>query len=375
MSITVLSKLLRSAGLTHGDLAERLGVSVQAVTNWCTGRNSPHLDKLSLLADVLYERGVTRDEIRQLIYQEVIRQGLSANWFQERETSENIAIITWNNAIPGFQASSACLQKIMYRSGYTALVFDCMRDHEQKRKILDYVADHSFKGVLAHIPREGLDIDDEIREFSTRLGERRVPVVFLGDLPDGTPDTVGRVFWNQERIGACATNLLIQSGHEKIGGIFSGRSALFHSRTFNGFLQALQEAGVPYREDQAIWHVGLEVAPSQLPDEYNLRELISRCSGLILGGNPLLPVVARLLDEMGTGSKALEISVVDGAAPSDYRRNWTVHSVIVPYVEASRLAADMMLRMLKMRDQDNFIVKRVLYDEEPRVITIPSNHR
>ena len=55
-----LSRLRRAQGLSQEQVAERIGVSRQAVSKWEADRSRPELDKLAALAS-LY--GVTLDEL------------------------------------------------------------------------------------------------------------------------------------------------------------------------------------------------------------------------------------------------------------------------------------------------------------------------
>lgn len=48
----------RKAGLSQEELAEKIGVSRQAVSKWETGESVPELSKIVMLADIF---GVTTD--------------------------------------------------------------------------------------------------------------------------------------------------------------------------------------------------------------------------------------------------------------------------------------------------------------------------
>ena len=48
-----LAKLRRNVSLTQGEVAKAVGVTIQAVSNWETGRNCPDLCILDDLASIL----------------------------------------------------------------------------------------------------------------------------------------------------------------------------------------------------------------------------------------------------------------------------------------------------------------------------------
>ena len=50
---SVISTWRTTAGLTQEQLAEKLSVSAQAVSNWENGKNQPSVEKLYQLAEVL----------------------------------------------------------------------------------------------------------------------------------------------------------------------------------------------------------------------------------------------------------------------------------------------------------------------------------
>jgi transcriptional regulator with XRE-family HTH domain len=55
IKVMLLKELLKSKGLKQKWLAEKTGVSVVAVSNWCTGKSLPnekHLKKIAQLLDV-----------------------------------------------------------------------------------------------------------------------------------------------------------------------------------------------------------------------------------------------------------------------------------------------------------------------------------
>ena len=55
-----ISKLRKSIGITQTGLADRLGISFQAVSNWERGVSMPDISKLKELSEIF---GVTVDEI------------------------------------------------------------------------------------------------------------------------------------------------------------------------------------------------------------------------------------------------------------------------------------------------------------------------
>ena len=61
-------------GYTQKDIAEKLGVTQQAVNTWATGKNVPRMDKAQKLAQILNvkisdltESRVQRDSVREII--------------------------------------------------------------------------------------------------------------------------------------------------------------------------------------------------------------------------------------------------------------------------------------------------------------------
>ena len=77
----------RKAGLSQEELAEKIGVSRQAVSKWETGESVPELSKIVMLADIF---GVTTDWLLR-DEEPVASEG--------KETTEPVR--TWLDAVPG----------------------------------------------------------------------------------------------------------------------------------------------------------------------------------------------------------------------------------------------------------------------------------
>ena len=52
-NLTKIERERRKAGLTQGELAEKLGVSVSCVSFWENGRTTPTADKVQKMAKIL----------------------------------------------------------------------------------------------------------------------------------------------------------------------------------------------------------------------------------------------------------------------------------------------------------------------------------
>ena len=100
----------RKAGLSQEQLAEKLGVSRQAVSKWETGEASPEVNKLRTLAEAL---GVTADE---LLSPEEPPQSRQQEPAHSSATQEG-GYPSWLNDLPG------AVGKLVKRFGYLAGVY------------------------------------------------------------------------------------------------------------------------------------------------------------------------------------------------------------------------------------------------------------
>lgn len=55
-----LNRLLSDHNISQRDLANRLGVSPQSVSNWCSGKKTPRMDKVDKICHMF---GIRRDDL------------------------------------------------------------------------------------------------------------------------------------------------------------------------------------------------------------------------------------------------------------------------------------------------------------------------
>lgn len=55
-----LNKLLSVHDMSQKDLADRLGVSAQSVSNWCSGKKTPRMDKVDRICSIF---GIKREAL------------------------------------------------------------------------------------------------------------------------------------------------------------------------------------------------------------------------------------------------------------------------------------------------------------------------
>lgn len=376
LSNSDLGLILRRAGLSRSEAAEACDVSVQTVTNWCSGRHYPDIERLGLIAALLLDKGIEVENVRALLLHQLGDRGMKPSVLDRLFSSHgtaaaDIAIISWGAASAGVAKMAEVIHKIMKRAGASPLVFDCQRNSSLLRTAFEFAtSERNFRGVVVFGPvRDAMDLN-QIRGFALKAADHGTAIAVISSYPSDVQDleiaNISTIFWNQERLARDATKLLISEKRTSIGAIFHGASISFHRTNFNGFTAALAESGRTYREEEVIWGVG----PDSRPSDSELRKLMSNCSAVFIDDYRLLSEVSRVLAASDIGADEFSIAVL-GFPPISYAGIWPTYCVVEPMVELGELAAHVMLDLIRNSGSGELPQSmRVTLDQAPQIVKL-----
>jgi len=257
-----LGPLLKALFISRASVARELGVSVQTIHNWCSGRVEVPPQQVGRLVTVLRDRGAPSASVAEFVQRELESYGIDPSLLVEsarvREglNASTVMIITWNLAQAGaFEAIARLCRQTLEHAGVECLHVDCGGEHRLKRSYIRQALSMSCLGVvLVGVPGDVPDPDDELLSAIAPAIEAGVPVVlampWANSLP--LPRGAAAIGWDIDAAAGMAIDFLVDSGHEEIG-IFRGPNDPAHVRRYQGMDAALQRRGITPRPDLVAW--------------------------------------------------------------------------------------------------------------------------
>lgn len=175
-----------------------------------------------------------------------------------KRKSNFIALVLGDIRNPFYAELSYTIQKILVKHNYTVMIFNSDYDAARELEFIQRADNFHFAGLIL--------ITAQSDQLSKTISTLPIPKVLVNRiLPDYTGDSV---LTDNFQAGYEAALHLINLGHKSIGFIGGHRTSSAAVQRFDGFLQALQNYSIPYRED-FIWHSNLQLeAGYQIADSF-----------------------------------------------------------------------------------------------------------
>ncbi len=241
------------------------------------------------------------------------------------------------------------------KHGYSVILCDSEEDAEEERRHLNTLFSRRVDGVLIACSDPSTAYD--------RLLRRRFPIVFVDRIPRGL--TQNGISSDNVAAGCCATNHLIELGHERIA-LITGQLGLSpHFGRLEGFRKAMQARGLPIRDEYL--RVGDLQVETGRTLTMELLKLNPRPTAIISSNNRMLLGLMQALAEAGVRCPA-GISVV-GFDDSAWTEHFTPGLTVIaqPAFEIGKAAFDMLLSRMQAGDNETNQPELVLLPAELRV--------
>lgn len=118
--------------------------------------------------------------------------------------------------------------------------------NEEQVKLKKAIAQEKLSSLLLYG-----HVTEEIRDFASRLG---VPTIVFGN--NGLPLDVPQVMFDAVAAGRMAAEVLLQHGYRQIGFLNGARWYQIARSLYEGFREALDKKGFPFRDDLVYWTEG-----------------------------------------------------------------------------------------------------------------------
>jgi DNA-binding LacI/PurR family transcriptional regulator len=334
---------------TLSEVAKRAGVTAATVSN------------------VLRNRGRVGEETRQRVMEAVAalnyRPHLAARALAEGR-APTLALMVSSIANPFYPEFALAVERAARESGHFVIICNTNENPQTGRAYLEQIAGTLSEGVL--VMNANLDFADLRRTQASGT-----PVVLCMWERPADPPGLPCVAVDFERAGRLAGQHLIELGHTRIGAIIGSKAMGIHASRYDGFADAMREAGVEVISANAIH------APDTVQGGYAAAlELLDRDPRLsaIFATNDLPALGA--IDAAADLGRAVphDLSIV-GITDIQLAQQWRppLTTVAVPTVEAAELAVALLRELIGQPQHDKQTWMRVA--SEPRLVVRGSTAR
>lgn len=290
----------------------------QLLVNWVKEKvNQNELlpgDRLKSENELAAEFGMSRQTVRHALgnlEQEGIlecRQG-SGNYItnvslNRKNGTKNVVIIsTYLNAYI-FPNIIEGMEEVLSREEYGVQIAFTHNKVENERNVLNKIlADMSVDGIIVEPTKSGLP-NPNIHIYE-ELIKRRIPTLFFNSYYPGVK--LPHVSLNDVSTGYLAAKHLLGLGHKRIGGIFKSDDGQ-GPRRYQGYQNALMEAGVKVREENIIW-IDTEDQRTIIKDDKRILRRLKGCTGCVTYNDTVAFDLETICQKHGIGIPE-ELSVV-----------------------------------------------------------------
>ncbi len=357
-----IADIVRRHGISRTALAEQMGVTLDTINNWCSGRTRIGIGHLHQLLELLERRGHSPTRLRDLLKKYLEAYGVSPHLLDQLFAASSdhftanqdfVACICTDRRNSTVERICEGIIETFTRYGFKNLL---VLDVCGKPQLFDYCIGEITRarpiGVLFNdIPLAQPSVD----LIARLLSRENIAGVFIYSVP--TPDACegGRISWGcsqAEILANHATQLLLERGHSRIAIILQTTSDS-RLKFLAGYRQALEHAGIEYDPTLVSWGIDFLGFPSieeVLVSEYQQQviELVrnNEVTGLI-ATSPVaaLQIITAMRRELQAwpGDKSI---VVIG------QNEWLKHLVSPPFTSVlpaadivGRQAAELLVQM------------------------------
>lgn len=295
------------------------------------------------------------DDLRRLGYIESRRGSGSFSTGVLPGKNRNIALILHSSSDYIYPRLINSIRQDPALSGFILSIYDSNGDYETEAGILDKLLSSVPCGIIAECFSPFPDPNDDRYQ---KLEAMSIPLVFLGGTPSGALSDIPSVRGDDRQGGALAVQKLINTGHDRIAGIFSSASSSGIDRCY-GYLTAMRDASLNYSNDRYILlsenEKKLLCSGSSCDAVENMiSSVFPLCNGIICGDDEIAYALSKRLDHSHSGTSFpskirmndIRMISIDRSYLSQ-EADCSFTSLGLPQSEPARTAVSALLRMIK----------------------------
>ncbi|WP_101908296.1 LacI family DNA-binding transcriptional regulator [Marasmitruncus massiliensis] len=336
--------------MTIKDIADKAGVSKSTVSRVLSGNG--------------YVNEETRKKVESIIEQTHYLPSATARSLSKRETNA-IGVIVPEIDNSFFGEILRGITEIVDQNNLTMICCDTNNNAQKEERALSMLGQQRVRGVII-TPAIDYSEPNAAKKLRRLLNNLNVPVVVVDREIDNC--TWDGVFYENFQSAYCATKVLIEEGHRKIGIITGDLGLKLARERYQGFLQAMEDFDLPvepryiYRGDFTI-DTAYRLAKNMF-ESGDIPEAIFTCNNRTNLG--FIKAAREKKFKLGRDIAAIGIDHVEVLDILDYNFSYVTRDT----VEMGRIAISMLLNRLKNPDmQRNFRImpyKLVLKGSEKR---------
>jgi Transcriptional regulators len=172
------------------------------------------------------------------------------------------------------------IEDVVHQHGYNLLILQSQESYEREVENLNIFLDNNVEGIIASVARTTTDFSHFKQIINMGL-----PIVFYDRVVTGL--NADSVLLDDITASYNAINHIIEKGKDKIAICIGNQNLLISQNRLKGYKQALQERGIPIREDFIIsceWPEEAKKKTRDLLESKNPPNAIFAISDLTLSG-------------------------------------------------------------------------------------------
>ena len=286
----LLGGALRTCNLSRERFAEMVGVSREAVDNWCSGRTKIGIDKLLAVIEAFEGCGLATSELQQIVFSHMDIHGLPpqriARYLAGDIATNTHWIVCWNSQAAATRVIAGSAAEVLHLQNAKSVTIDCEGSVDTLMRVQGLLNTCEAGGILyIGVPWQRYPEAQDLIGAS----DRPTPsLVFARGTPGNVDRLRGRVAsieWREEDMGFAAASQLIEQGHTHLLVVLSPDRAT-HLMRLDGIRRAAETLRPGLRVEVECVPIPAAIA------DHNVTEYTSQRLQLLLAARMAPGVIA-----------------------------------------------------------------------------------
>ncbi|MDO4649223.1 MAG: GntR family transcriptional regulator [Eubacteriales bacterium] len=273
-----------------------------------------------------------------------------------KEKYKNVAVVSTFYESYIFPPTLKGIERELFKAGYSMQVFFTDNKIHREREILESILEKdNIDGLIVEAVKSVLPNPN--LSYYKKLQERNIPILCFNTFYPGLSLPCVRI--DDSAAAKRAVNLLIDAGHENIGGIFKSDDGQGPLR-YAGFMEGVMDAGIKVTQEHVVWiDTLMTLNLSEIED--HLRKRLEGCTGVVCYNDQVAFQLIELVEKWGMRVPE-DLSVV-GIDDSSVATSGKVHFTSIPHPKEllGRKVGENMVAMIENPQFDG----NYMYDMEP----------